>query len=244
MEIYEIQSPEELPELLGRLRPGDCLRSESFGRLVKSARELTDLAQALSEREAGLISAAEGVDTRTDGGGFFRICAGLNALGASRRREGIARAKEGGRYKGRKPIAVDEKLFEAVAERWEKGEITAREAMDHLKLKPNTFYRRIKEREEHKMKEYKQVENELRAELREGNRQAKEAMSDLKKHVEAEAKEFKKAASEAIDIHDVKREMRMDRIRAKIDHQDEVRQMKKDVEAEAREFKKLLEGQE
>ena len=37
---------------------------------------------------------------------------------------------------------------------------------------------------------------------------------------------------------------RMDRIRAKIDHQDEVRQMKKDVEAEAREFKKLLEGQE
>ena len=94
------------------------------------------------------------------------------------------------------------------------------------------------------MKDYKQVENELRTELRETNRQAKEAMGDLKKHVEAEAREVKKAASEAIDIHDVKREMRMDRIRAEIDRKDKVRQMKKDVEAEAREFKKLLEGQE
>ena len=244
MEIYEIQSPGELAELMERLRPGDCIRGESFARLAKSARELTDLAQALRERQAGLISAAEGVDTCTDGGSFFRVCAGLNALGASRRREGIDRAKEDGRYKGRKPIVVDEALFEAVTQRWEQGEITAREAMSRLKLKPNTFYRRIKEREENKMKEYKQVEKELRTEIREGGKQALEAMSDLRKQVKAEAKEIKKAASEAIDVHDMERELRMDRIRARIDHKGEVRQMKKDVEAEAKEFKKLLDEQE
>ena len=57
----------------------------------------------------------------------------------------------------------------------------------------------------------------------------------------AEAKEVKKAADEKLELHDVEREMRHDRMRAEAEHRDAVRQMKKDVEAEARELKKLAE---
>ena len=62
----------------------------------------------------------------------------------SRQREGIELAKAKGVYKGRKPIDVDEGAFEREYRRWKAGEITARDAMKRLGLKPNTFYRRVK----------------------------------------------------------------------------------------------------
>ena len=37
-------------------------------------------------------------------------------------------------------------MFDSILERWKNGEITARQAMAELDLKPNTFYRRVKER--------------------------------------------------------------------------------------------------
>lgn len=248
MATFEIHDPAELTAALKTMEPGDRIRADSFASLARNGGELCSLAHTLQERGAELVSAAEGVDTRREGDCFFRVCAGIAALsrlhGDERRREGIAQAKAEGRYKGRRPIAVDETLFDATVALWEKGEITAREAMNRLKLKPNTFYRRIKEREDNKMKEYKQAEKELHQELRENGRQAREAMHDLRKQVKAEAREVKKAAEERLDLHDVEREMRHDRIRAEHEHKDEVRQLKKDVEAETAELKKLLVNEE
>ena len=153
----------------------------------------------------------------------------------------MERAKEEGRYKGRKPIAVDENLFDSVVALWQDGQITAREAMARLELKPNTFYRRIKEMEEMKMKDYKKVEQEIKSEIKEAAKQSRKDLDELKKQVKAEAKEIRKAADEKLELHDVEREMRHDRIRAEAEHHDAVRQMKKDVEAEAKELKKLME---
>ena len=62
-----------------------------------------------------------------------------------RQREGIAIAKAAGKYKGRKPVEFDEVLFRKVCQRWRAGEITAVTAMEKVGLKPNTFYRRVKE---------------------------------------------------------------------------------------------------
>ena len=62
-----------------------------------------------------------------------------------RQKEGIAIAKEAGKYKGRQPISVDEDSFREQCRLWRSGEITATEAMKRLDLKPNTFYRRVKE---------------------------------------------------------------------------------------------------
>lgn len=57
--------------------------------------------------------------------------------------KGIAAAKAAGKCKGREPIKVDEKEFEAEYKVWRQGLVTAKVAMRHLDLKPNTFYRRV-----------------------------------------------------------------------------------------------------
>lgn len=60
---------------------------------------------------------------------------------------GIAAKKARGEYKGRQPIEVDKVQFEQEYNLWKSGQITATAAMTHLGLKPNTFYRRVKEYE-------------------------------------------------------------------------------------------------
>ena len=62
-----------------------------------------------------------------------------------RQREGIAIAKAEGKYKGRKSIEIDEQQFRSVCKQWRDGDITATQAMRRIGLKPNTFYRRVKE---------------------------------------------------------------------------------------------------
>lgn len=66
---------------------------------------------------------------------------------AKRQAEGIAVAKEVGKYKGRIPIKINQNQFEIVYARWKANEITARQAMSELNIKSNTFYRRVKEYE-------------------------------------------------------------------------------------------------
>lgn len=65
-----------------------------------------------------------------------------------RQAEGIAEANKKGVYKGRKPIEVNESMFKQIYAKWKASEITARQAMKELDLKPNTFYRRVKEYEQ------------------------------------------------------------------------------------------------
>ena len=60
----------------------------------------------------------------------------------ARQRQGIDIAKANGKFKGRKRI--DRENFADVYSTWKTGEITARQAMNILNLKPNTFYRRVK----------------------------------------------------------------------------------------------------
>lgn len=59
--------------------------------------------------------------------------------------KGIAIAKAKGRYHGRKPIDIDEDAFKKECTKWRAGEQTATETMSKLGLKPNTFYRKVKQ---------------------------------------------------------------------------------------------------
>ena len=63
----------------------------------------------------------------------------------NRQRQGIELAKAQGKYKGRKPIEVEN--FPEIYNQWKAGEITGGQAMRLANLKPNTFYRRAKEYE-------------------------------------------------------------------------------------------------
>ena len=141
------------------------------------------------------------IDTRGEQKtGFLVLCRALAALDHKELREkqqnGIDRAKEEGKYKGRKPIEVDDELFEAVVKNWENGQITAREAMAQLALKPNTFYRRIKQRENRRKKDIRKAEKEIRTEMKEAARQSRHEFDALKKQVKSEARELKKQDSD------------------------------------------------
>lgn len=62
-----------------------------------------------------------------------------------RQAEGIAIAKADGKYKGRSPLTVDKAAFESVYGEVIRGERTNRSAMETLNLKPNTYYRFVRE---------------------------------------------------------------------------------------------------
>ena len=66
---------------------------------------------------------------------------------SKRQAEGIVEAKKKGVKFGRQPIKINESEFVKVYQDWKASKITAKQAMEELALKPNTFYRRVKEYE-------------------------------------------------------------------------------------------------
>ena len=66
---------------------------------------------------------------------------------AKRQTEGIIEAQKKGIKFGRQPIQLNETEFMTVYNSWKAAEINARQAMNILGIKPNTFYRRVKEYE-------------------------------------------------------------------------------------------------
>ena len=135
--------------------------------------------------------------------------------------------------KGRKPITLDEDMFDKVVRRWQSGEITARAAMQELDLKPNTFYRRVKER-------YDDMD-ELRKELKQAAKAEKAELKELKKQVKAEAREVKKAvrekAEDTISAHKMEKQILKEKVVAEMDYKKEMSDLHKTVVAEAEAIK-------
>ena len=64
---------------------------------------------------------------------------------AANRRDGIEHAKKNGKYTGRKPIEVDEKVLQQVNRELKDGMITVEEAMRRTKIgSKSTFYRKLR----------------------------------------------------------------------------------------------------
>ncbi len=139
-----------LNDMLEYVREGDTVITESISRIARSTRDLLSIIDMLTQKNVEFISIKENIDTTTPQGRFMlTVFAALAELEREnilqRQKEGIAIAKEKGKYKGRQPIKIDVERFKTICERWRAGELTAVEAMDKLNLKPNTFYRRVKE---------------------------------------------------------------------------------------------------
>ncbi len=64
---------------------------------------------------------------------------------AMSQQKGITKAKEEGKYKGRKRIAVDMLLFADVVEKFEKGLLVEQQALESMGMSRSTFYRRMRE---------------------------------------------------------------------------------------------------
>lgn len=137
-------------EMMAFVRAGDMVIVESISRIARNTRDLLSIVSELTEKQVEFVSLKENIDTTTPQGRFMLTVFGAlaelereNIL--ERQREGIAIAKDAGKYKGRKPLEVDEVQFKDACKRWRAGEITATAAMQEVGLKPNTFYRRVKE---------------------------------------------------------------------------------------------------
>ena len=153
----------ELQKMLEYVREGDTVTVDSYSRLARNTKDLLIIVDKLKEKGVAFISLKENVDTSTPQGEFMmQIFASLAEFERKqtlqRQAEGIAEAKrrdaelkaqgkQAETYKGRKPIDVDNATFTAEFKRWKEGKQTARETMQRLGLKPNTFYRRVKELE-------------------------------------------------------------------------------------------------
>lgn len=143
----------ELEAMMAFVREGDVVVVESISRFARSTKDLLNLVEELKAKGVEFVSQKESIDTQTPQGKFM-----LTVFGAmaelereqilQRQREGIAAAKEAGKYTGRKPIAVDEDLLKSVHSKWYKNEITTAHAIKKLGVSRNTFYRRMWEYED------------------------------------------------------------------------------------------------
>ena len=116
-------------EMAATLQPGDTVVVSEFRQLAGSARDVLILLHRLYSAKVEFASLRENFHTATGQGRET-----LRVLSA------LAEMEE-----ERTPLAIDEEKFRAVCTRWRAGEMTAVAAMRLLGLKPNTFYRRVKD---------------------------------------------------------------------------------------------------
>ncbi|MDP5220042.1 recombinase family protein [Ruegeria sp. 2205SS24-7] len=109
-QVSSVAIREALRDALSFCREGDTLVVTKLDRLARSVKHLGEIIEELEGKKVGLLVLDLGLDTSNATGKLM-----LNVLGAvaqferelmiERQREGIAKAKAEGRYKGRKPTA-------------------------------------------------------------------------------------------------------------------------------------------
>ena len=141
----------ELQKMMEYVRKGDTVIVESISRFARNTRDLLELVERLTAKGVEFVSKKEAIDTTTPTGKFM-----LTVFGAvaelereyilQRQREGIAIAKEQGKYKGRQPIQYDRYLFDQLYSEWKKGNITQKYMCQKLKMSRSTLSRIIREK--------------------------------------------------------------------------------------------------
>jgi len=106
----DLKAREKLADALEFVRDGDTLIVTKLDRLARSVPHLLELLDALSQKGAALRILGMGIDTNTPTGKLMLTVLGGIAefereIMLERQREGIAKAKAAGKYKGRKPTA-------------------------------------------------------------------------------------------------------------------------------------------
>lgn len=138
----------KLIEMLDFARENDVIYVHDLSRLARSTKDLLDIVEQLKIKSVYLVSNKENIDTNTPTGKLM-----LRVIGAiaeferenmlERQREGIAIAKENGKYKGRK--AVDIKGFEEHYDRYLKREVSKVQLAKELGISRPTLDKLIEE---------------------------------------------------------------------------------------------------
>ena len=113
-QVSSVQKRVQLETALDFIREGDILVVTKLDRLARSVRHLGDITEILDKKEAHLKILDMNIDTSSPTGKLI-----LNLIGSiaqfereillERQREGIAKAKAEGKYKGGTPTAMNRK---------------------------------------------------------------------------------------------------------------------------------------
>lgn len=134
-----------LQHLLEYVREADTIYIYDFSRLARNTADLLTLTSDLKKRKIKLISITESLDTSTPIGELMLTLIGAIAtferqILLERQREGIAIAKQAGKFKGRKEVERPDNWNEVYG-LYKTRELTAKEAMQRMELKRTTFYK-------------------------------------------------------------------------------------------------------
>lgn len=142
-----------LDDLLSRVRAGDVLVVWKLDRLGRSLKHLVMLANELMERQIGLISLNDPIDTTTPQGRLvFNIFASLaefeRDLIRERTQAGLKAARARGRKGGRPPGLSKKAEATAMAAEtlYREGQLTVKAICDQLGVSKPTFYAYLKHR--------------------------------------------------------------------------------------------------
>lgn len=144
----------------GILREGDTLFIKELDRLGRNADEIKKEWQRITQEIGAHIVIIDMpiLDTRQYKNGLEKVISSIvlellsymaereREMINKRQAEGIAEAKKDGVVFGRPKVSITDEFKQAYNE-WKQGSITAVEAMKRVDMKPNTFYRRVKEYE-------------------------------------------------------------------------------------------------
>ncbi len=138
----------KLKEMLDYVREGDTIVIHDFSRLARSTKDLLDIVEYLNNKNVTLISSKESIDSGTPSGKLMLTMIGAinefeRANLLERQREGIAIAKEQGKYKGRKEFKINN--FEQYYNRYMNREINKSNLAKELGVSRPTLDKLIKE---------------------------------------------------------------------------------------------------
>jgi DNA invertase Pin-like site-specific DNA recombinase len=110
-QVSSVAEREQLMAALDYLRDGDVLTVTKLDRVARSVRDLMEMVHRIEEKGAGLRILAMNLDTTTPTGRLMLQVLGAvaefeRAIMLERQREGIAKAKAEGKYKGRAKTAM------------------------------------------------------------------------------------------------------------------------------------------
>lgn len=137
----------QLTAALDYMRPGDTLVVWKLDRLARSLKQLIETVEGLAQRDVGLRSLTEAIDTATSGGRLiFHVFGALAEFERSiireRTRAGLVAARARGRVGGRPPALTAADLAAARA-LLSDPEITVAAAAKRLGVAPSTLYRHL-----------------------------------------------------------------------------------------------------
>ncbi len=132
----------ELQNMIDYIREGDTVYIHDFSRLARSTKDLLELVELFNNKGISLVSTKENLDTSTPTGKLMlTMIAAINEFERmnllERQREGIAIAKKQGKYKGRKPININD--FNQHYLRYRNREINKSQLAKELKISRPTL---------------------------------------------------------------------------------------------------------